>query len=119
MIVLLRFQVIHQLIFLKSIQEINFFCSATVKCILFSRFGMVLLVGQILRRRRLSVCRKRVEIIALSSFDTVCTCSSCANEEIVSSDVRSGLEHDFGIEESAFVNAPLHNLERNFMSHKS
>jgi hypothetical protein len=71
---------------------------------------MIPFVERIFRKRRLSVCRKRVGIIILVSVDAV-TIPSVVEGDIVRIAVRSVTVEDFGRDEFACANAPLPSLE--------
>ena len=74
---------------------------------------MILLVARILRRRRLSVCRKRVETIPPVFVELVLSPSGAANGT-TGTEVRSASVVNFGIEELPCAKAPLPSLKHTF-----
>jgi hypothetical protein len=86
------------------------FFSHRLKFILLSCDGMMLFAERILRKRRLSVWRKRVETIAVVLVD-VGICSFGVVDETIWTEGRSVVVKDLGMEVCPCANAPLPSLK--------
>jgi len=71
---------------------------------------MILLVEWILRKRRLLVCRKRVETIVFVFVDVI-ICSSEIDDETVWIEIKSVVVKDFCMDEFVDAYAPLLSLK--------